>query len=92
MATDELLQVKTDVGSPYQAMDAKVAFLRKPTAEIYSSLASCVKINAPYLSQEHFHYLLRMTGHPEGSNKLSPNGVIAEFYRKAAEALPDDDR
>ena len=91
-ARDELLVIKTDVGHPYQTMNTKVAFLRKPTSKIYSSLASCLKTNAPYMSQGQFHDLLRMTGHPEAGNNLSPNGIIAEFYRKAAEAeLPDDD-
>jgi hypothetical protein len=80
-----------DCGNEYQELNMSVAFVRKPTARVFSVLAVTMKEMTVLMDPNDFRSLLATTGHIEKDCTLSPNGIIASFYRRAAEAeLPDD--
>ena len=81
----------TNVGD-YQEYSMATAFKRKPTARVFSLLAANMKDMASRMDQDDFRALLVDTGHIDADCSLSPDGIIASFYRRAAEAeLPDDE-
>lgn len=80
----------THIGD-YQEYTMTTAFKRKPTAGVFSLLAVTMKDMASRMDQDDFRALLVDTGHIDADCSLSPTGIIASFYRRAAEAeLPDD--
>ena len=79
-------------GSDYLEYSMTTAFVRKPTAGVFSLLAVAMKGLASRMDQDEFRALLVETGHIEADCSLSPAGIIASFYQRAAEAeLPDDE-
>lgn len=79
-------------GDSYHDMIMDAAFRRKPATRVYGGLAASLKPLSQTVSQDELLSLLVDTGHIESGDTRSLNGIIAEFYRLAAEAeLPDAD-
>lgn len=86
-----LLEIPLGTIGDYQEYSMTTAFKRKPTAGVFSLLAVTMKDMASRMDQDDFRALLVDTGHIDADCSLSPEGIIASFYRRAAEAeLPDD--
>lgn len=76
----------------YQEYSMTTAFVRKPTARVFSLLAVTMKDLTSRMDQDELRALLVDTGHIDADCSLSPAGIIASFYQRAAEAeLLDDE-
>lgn len=76
----------------HQQMSMKVAFQRKPTAQVHSIIASVIKQCSEKVSDEDLLRLLARTGFIEADDTRSLFAIIVEHYRIAANAqLPDAD-